>query len=131
MRGSLIAVLVVFAGCVGTCGGGALALVALAERGDVVARCAAPADVRYDDGRYEVAVALGATVPHVLLAGPRLWELRVQREGVPDYGHVTWLHPLGATPSSLRCSFEPEGIRVVFDTGHAVFVPKKSFVGGR
>jgi hypothetical protein len=131
MRGPLIAVLVVFASVAGTCGGGALAVAALAERGDVVARCAAPADVRYDDGRYEVAVALGATVPHVLLAGPRLWELRVQREGVPDNGHVTWVHALGATPSSARCSFDVDGIRVAFDTGHTVFVPKKSFVGGR
>ncbi|MER7209770.1 hypothetical protein ABT340_22125 [Streptosporangium sp. NPDC000239] len=104
--------------------GVALSLAASLPRSEVLHRDVQPATVAYDDG----SAHLLALVRRSTLLGES-HEIFVGRDPGLSYGHRVGL---GAFAASVRTTeWTDAGVRVFFDTGHELFVPARSFVGGR
>ena len=98
-----------------------------------------PASVKYSDGSTHAAVlkrvrapiaALGLTDTIAFAANH--YEIYLGRDPGGDYGHHLRLDATGMDPSDMTVEWTAEGAWLTFpSTGHRIFVPADSFVGGR
>ncbi|WP_280231384.1 hypothetical protein [Nocardia cyriacigeorgica] len=91
---------------------------------------ASPASVRYPDG---VTYYLGVVQRESgLLHRRRPDEIRVSRDPGLVYSHGVGLSITGSPDLVLRSvQWRPEGVLARFESGHELFVPAQSFLGGR
>jgi hypothetical protein len=95
----------------------------------VLGRSTQPATVRYPDQlRYDLAVV---KVQTFLIRRDRPYELWTGRGPQPSYGHVHSFQATKGSPVIADVHWRPEGVRVRFTSGQELFVPAKSFMGGR
>ncbi|MFI6316641.1 hypothetical protein ACIBG8_03940 [Nonomuraea sp. NPDC050556] len=93
-------------------------------RSEVVYRSDQPATVAYADGsRHVLALVRERALfgeSHKIFAG---------RDPGISYGH--WVDIETSATSVKSTEWTSAGVRVLFDTGHELFIPARYFVGGR
>ncbi|MFF5210176.1 hypothetical protein [Streptosporangium sp. NPDC000396] len=91
---------------------------------EVVYRSNQPATVAYDDdSKYLLALVRKSTLlgeSHQIYAG---------RDPGLSYGH--WVDIETTARSVTTTEWTTAGVRVLFDTGHELFIPARYFIGGR
>lgn len=92
-----------------------------------------PAGIHY--GSFDPYFVAVYEVSPVLAPWPR-YEVFVSKPTSPDYGHLTEYGFHNAAWESDyfdRCTVDwtPDGITLTEPSGHRLFIPKKSFIGGR
>ncbi|MEV0199196.1 hypothetical protein [Nonomuraea sp. NPDC050691] len=102
----------------------ALSVAARWPRSEVVYRSDQPASVAYDDD----AKHLLALVRRSALLGESR-QIFVGRDPSVSYGH--WVDIDTSADSVRTTEWTTSGVRVLFDTGHELFIPVKYFIGGR
>lgn len=130
IRRFLLVGLIVVAAC------GAVAL--LWPRTTVVKVFEQPPAVAYADGSPHVAVLrhIHAPIAAVRLSGDGFsvqnhYEVVLGRDPGGDYGHRVRLDATGMDPAELTVEWAPDGAWLDYRSGHRVFVPASSFIGGR
>ncbi|NEW39586.1 hypothetical protein GV794_12920 [Nocardia cyriacigeorgica] len=91
---------------------------------------ALPASLRYPDG---LTYYLGVVQRESGLLHRRLPdEIRVSRDPGLVYSHAMSLTITGSSDLVLRSvEWRPDGVSARFESGHEIFVPAQSFLGGR
>lgn len=93
-------------------------------RSEVIYRSDQPATVAYtDDSPHVLALVRKRSLfgeSHQIFAG---------RDPGISYGH--WVDIETSATSVKTTEWTTAGVRVVFDTGHELFIPAKYFIGGR
>lgn len=88
-----------------------------------------PESVEYDGAIYHVGVVRRESW---LLRRRLSDEVWVSRDPGLSYGHVVGVDIAGnSTPMMRSVQWRPDGVTVRFDSGHELFLPARSFVGGR
>lgn len=108
---------------------------------NVIAQWAQPAELTYDDrGPYYVSVVERGTdwsgsplymeASHFIYAG--------REPGHPSYGHMinfsfypSYEDDLPTFLQKTNIQWTAEGVQMEFQSGHRLFIPKDSFIGGR
>jgi len=105
---------------------------ALSAQGTTVVRTIQqPTSVSYpDNSTHYVAlkryVSIGAPV-----VGGTHYELWLGRDPQLGYGHTVAVDITGTAPEQFETDWTEQGVRVRFASGHEIFVPARSFIGGR
>ncbi|GAB2474147.1 hypothetical protein [Streptosporangium sandarakinum] len=102
----------------------ALSVAARWPRFEVVYRGEQPATVTYSDDSKHL---LGLVRRRTLLGETHL--IVVGRDPSLSYGHLVDIETSADTVRTTE--WTTAGVRVVFDTGHELFVPARYFIGGR
>lgn len=110
--------------------GGAIVLVW--PRSTTLAVHRQPESVDYPDGRVHVAVLRRRySLATSLGLRSEAYEVKLGSGADAGYGHAVRLVVTGGDPEDLVVEWEPEGAWLIYGTGHRVFVPAESFLGGR
>ncbi|MFI6901081.1 hypothetical protein ACIBKY_07465 [Nonomuraea sp. NPDC050394] len=108
----------------GIASGVALSVVAHWPRSEVVYRSDQPATVAYvDDSKHLLALVRESTLlgdSHHIVVG---------RDPSLSYGHRVGIETSAASVKTTE--WTTAGVRVLFDTGHELFIPARYFIGGR
>ncbi|MBN6052239.1 hypothetical protein JYK22_09870, partial [Nonomuraea sp. RK-328] len=104
--------------------GVALSVAARWPRSEVVYRSDQPATVAYDDGSKHL---LGLVRRSTVLGESH--QVVVGRDPSLSYGH--WVDIETSADSVRTTEWTSSGVRVIFDTGHELFIPARYFIGGR
>jgi len=107
--------------------------------GKIVAQWQQPAEIEYDGrGPYNVTIVEKDRNWYLfMLSTDWNYDIYVGRESPPSYGH--WIkYPfaededkISAKLSQATVEWTDDGVTLELATGHRIFVPKKSFIGGR
>lgn len=103
-----------------------------------VASFTQPAEVTYTDGGTHHVVLQRVRAPITALGLGRNgtsaldhYEIVIGRDPSGGYGHLVRIEATGADPEQLSVQWTSEGVWLDYPTGHRLFVPAKSFTGGR
>ncbi|MGA3488092.1 hypothetical protein ACK8GG_08770 [Micromonosporaceae bacterium DT55] len=96
------------------------------------------AEVTYADGgtHYVVLQRVRAPIAALGLGGDGTsaldhYEIVIGRDPGAGYGHPIRIEAGGADPTQLTVLWTSDGVWLDYPTGHRLFVPAKSFTGGR
>jgi hypothetical protein len=100
------------------------------RRPSEVQRFQQPEAVTYADGRRHIAVLHHIETPGSMLGlSSDHYELLLGSSA--DHGHVVTIEAGGLDPTDLDVTWEPDGARVTYGSGHELFVPAEAFTFGR
>ena len=98
--------------------------------GAVILKNSQPNSVSYD-AKYELKIEEGSRKIR-LFNFSRILNIQISRQGNDfSYGHRIDIDILGNDISKTKVEWLKSGINLKFDSGHILFIPKKSFEGGR
>ncbi|NUW45490.1 hypothetical protein HT134_36025 [Nonomuraea rhodomycinica] len=106
--------------------GVALSVAARWPHWEAVYRSDQPATVAYADGSRHLL----ALVRRSSFVGES-HQIFVGRDPSLSYGHWVDIETFAESESVKTTEWTTSGVRVVFDTGHELFVPARYFIGGR
>ncbi|MEU7555082.1 hypothetical protein AB0B01_22530 [Streptomyces sp. NPDC044571] len=95
-------------------------------RTEVTYRSSAPSAIVYDRSPYFLAL-----VHSYSLSGRDAYRLAIGRSPTPSYGHWVDVDTALGAGGIESTTWSDSGVRVRFPTGHELFVPARSFLGGR
>ncbi len=117
---------------------GVVAVALCWPRTTVVKVISQPPGVVYADGSVHVAVVKRVRAPIAAVqsaANSRFvldrHEVVLGRDPGGGYGHRVSVEATGLDPAALTVEWTPEGAWLAYPSGHRMFVPAKSFIGGR
>ncbi len=96
-----------------------------------------PAGLTYADGSSHIAVLKRVRAPVAALglsaAVPAAdhYQIVLSRDPGGHYGHRVRLDATGVDPNGLTVEWTTDGAWLTYPSGHRLFVPAKSFIGGR
>ncbi len=109
---------------------GAVAVLSLESQSVVRSARQSPSVSYSDNSTHYLAVKRYVSIGAPVVGGTR-HELWLGRDPGLNYGHRVALDITGADPERFEADWTEQGVRVRFESGHEIFVPARSFIGGR
>ena len=99
--------------------------------GTIILKSVQPNNIQYKSyDPYVLRIVEGRTL-WAVVGWDKTKVVKITRSGDTDYSHSIELDILGVDYNKTKVVWTKTGIELIFDTGHKLTIPKKSFIGGR